>query len=183
MSRGWAKALACRLQVSQACVVLCQIVSPSICPGRLHTAWLSPLSSFHVLWSPSGDMRGPSVVSEAVDMPCLGPFHFSDIAGYRLVFLSLYMILSILPYILVCAPASFFCAYLVSVNLSASYIITGSTQELYTCLFRQMARLLLKISRCLAYDSSLYLFVLVLLKMLYQHIVHVCWVLSLRFSS
>ena len=27
-------------------------------------------------------MRGPSVVFEAVDMPCLGPFHFSHIAGY-----------------------------------------------------------------------------------------------------
>ena len=58
-----------------------------------------------------------------------------------LVFLSLYVMLSILLSIL-------FCACLVSVQVSAPYVIAGSTQELYTCLFRQMARLLLKISRC-----------------------------------
>ena len=33
-------------------------------------------------------------------------------------------------------------------------VIAGSTQEFYTCLFRQMARLLLKISRCLAYAAQ-----------------------------
>ena len=43
---------------------------------------LSPLSSFLVIWSPSGDTRGPSVVFEAVDMPCPVPFHFSHIADY-----------------------------------------------------------------------------------------------------
>ena len=45
-----------------------------------------------------------------------------------------------------CGP-SLLCACLVSVQVSAKYAIAGSTQELYTCLFRQMARLLLKISR------------------------------------
>ena len=39
----------------------------------------SPLSSFLVIWSPSGDTRGPSFVFEAVDVPCPGPFHFSHI--------------------------------------------------------------------------------------------------------
>ena len=34
-------------------------------------------------------------------------------------------------------------------GLCTIYVIAGSTQELYTCLFRQMARLLLKIPRCL----------------------------------
>ena len=80
----------------------------------------------------------------------------------RLIFLSfwflepwtIYSILSILVYILVCAAASLFCACLVSVQVSAQYVIAGSTQELYTCLFRQMARLLLKISRCLAYAAQ-----------------------------
>ena len=71
-----------------------------------------------------------------------------------LVFLSLYVMLSILLSIFVCAAASLFCACLVSVHVSAPYVIAGSTQELYTCLFRQMARLLLKISRCLAYAAQ-----------------------------
>ena len=114
-------------------------------------------------------------------MPCPGPFYFSHSVDYIydfvlsltqiLVFLSVYVMLSILLSILVCAAASLFCACLVSVQVSAPYyVIAGSTQELYTCLFRQMARLLLKISRCLAYaaqpanDSSLYLFALVLFR-------------------
>ena len=119
----------------------------------------SPLSSFLVIWSPSGDARGPSVVFEVVNMRCPGPFHFSHSVDYiymmsfvlsltqMLVLLSLYVMLSILLSILVCAAASLFCACLVSVQVSAPYVIAGSTQELYTCLFRQMARLLLKISR------------------------------------
>ena len=49
--------------------VFVQVVSPSL-------GW-SPLSSFLVIWSPTGDTRGPTVVFEAVDMPCPGPFHFS----------------------------------------------------------------------------------------------------------
>ena len=111
-------------------------------------------------------MRGPSVIFEAVDMPCPlcpGPFHFSYSVDYisitfvltqMLVFLSLYVMLSILLSILVCAAASLFYACLVSVQVSAPYVIAGSTQELYTCLFRQMARLLLKMSRCLAYAAQ-----------------------------
>ena len=51
--------------------VFVQVVSPQL--------GCSPLSSFLVIWSPSGDTRGPSVVFEAVDMPCPGPFHFSCI--------------------------------------------------------------------------------------------------------
>ena len=83
MSRGWAKASACRLQITLSCAVLChilslqyfvQVVSPPL--GR------SPLSSFLVIWSPSGDARGPSVIFEAVDMPCPGPFHFSHSVDY-----------------------------------------------------------------------------------------------------
>ena len=71
-----------------------------------------------------------------------------------LVFISLYVMLSIFLSILVCAAASLFCACLVSVQVSAPYVIAVSTQELYTCLFRQMARLLLKMSRCLAYAAQ-----------------------------
>ena len=136
--------------------VFVQVVSPTL-------GW-SHLSSFLVIWSPSGDTRGPSVVFEAVDMPCPGPFHFCHSVHYiydfcplpdpDVVLLSLYAMLSILLSILVCAAASLFCACLVSVQISAPYVIAGSTQELYTCLFRQMARLLLKISRCLAYAAQ-----------------------------
>ena len=72
-----------------------------------------------------------------------------------LVLLSLYVMLSIRLSILVCAAASLFCASLVSVKVSAPYGIAGSTQELYTYLFREMARLFLKISRCLAYAGQL----------------------------
>ena len=57
----------------------------------------------------------------------------------------------ILLSILVCAAASLFSACLVSVEVSAPYLIAGSTQELYTCIFRQMAVLLFKLSRWLAY--------------------------------
>ena len=58
-----------------------QFVSPPL-------GW-SPLSSFLVIWSPSGDARGPSVVFEALDMPCPGPFHFSHSVDYMSCALSL----------------------------------------------------------------------------------------------
>ena len=45
--------------------VFVQVVSPQL-------GW-SPLSSFLVIWSPSGDAQGPSVIFEAVDMPCPVP--------------------------------------------------------------------------------------------------------------
>ena len=136
--------------------VFVQVVSPPL-------GW-SPLTSFLVIWSPSGDARGPSVVFEAVDMPCPGPFHFSHSVDYIYEFCPLpnpdvgpsIFVCDVeqLLSILVCAAASLFCACLVSVQVSAPYVIAGSTQELYTCLFRQMARLLLKISRCLAYSAQ-----------------------------
>ena len=54
--------------------VFVQVVSPPL-------GW-SPLTSFLVIWSPSGVARGPSVVFEAVDMPCPGPFHCSHSVDY-----------------------------------------------------------------------------------------------------
>ena len=85
MPRGWAKALACCLQMS--CAVLCHIVSLQyLSRSSLHRLAGLPynnlLTSFLVIWSPSGDARGPSVVFEAVDMPCPGPFHFSHSVDY-----------------------------------------------------------------------------------------------------
>ena len=55
---------------------------------------------------------------------------------------------------LACVAAILFYTCLVSVQVSAPYVIAGSTQELYTCLFRQMAMLILKISWCLAYSAK-----------------------------
>ena len=86
-------------------------------------------------------------------MPCPRPFHFSYSDDYIYdccpltdpeVGLSIFAcdVEHIRLSILVCAVASLFCDCMVSV-----------IQELYTCLFRQMARLLLKISRCLAYAA------------------------------
>ena len=54
--------------------VFVQVVSPPL-------GW-SPLSSFLVIWSPSGDARVPSVILEVVNMPCPGPFHFSHSVDY-----------------------------------------------------------------------------------------------------
>ena len=54
--------------------VFVQVVSPRF-------GW-SPLSSFLVIWSPSGDARGPSVVFEAVNMLCPGPLQFSHSVDY-----------------------------------------------------------------------------------------------------
>ena len=137
--------------------VFVQVVSPPL-------GW-SPLTSFLVIWSPSGDARGPSVVFEAVDMPCPGPFHFSHSVDYICEFCPLTNP-DVGPSIFVCdvEHTSFhfglcgrkfvLCLFGQCPGLCTIYVIAGSTQELYTCLFRQMARLLLKISRCLAYAAQ-----------------------------
>ena len=66
-------ALCCPLPYRVAPVFV-QVLSPPL-------GW-SPLSSFLVICSPSGDTRGPSVVFEAVDIPCPGPFHCSHSIYY-----------------------------------------------------------------------------------------------------
>ena len=138
-------------------------------------------------------------------MPCPGPFHLSHIAYYMYdmcprpvtdVGLSTLICNVEHTYFhLVCVAASLCCVCLVNVQVSAPYVIVGSTRELYTCLVRHMTRLLLKRFRCLApaHDSSLYLFVLVIFLeavllfqpyvsviIFYQHIVHVYLGCSLR---
>ena len=142
MSCGWAKDSACRLQITVLCCrltyrvapVFVQVVSPPL-------GW-SPLSSFLVILSPSGDMRGPSVVFEAVGMLCPGPFHVLTVyiismtfvlsLTQMLVLLSLYVMLSIL--LSIWSVRLQVCSVLVwSVSRSlqsAPYVIAGSTQEL-----------------------------------------------------
>ena len=82
MSRGWAKASTCRLQITLSCAVLCHIVSLQyLSRSSLHRLAGLPCRLF-LSWSPSGDARGPSVIFEAVNMPCPGPFHFSHSVDY-----------------------------------------------------------------------------------------------------
>ena len=93
VSRGWAKVSACRLQMTLSCAVLCHIVS---------LQYLSR-SSLHRLAGP------PCPTVLIISMACVLSL------TQMLVFLSLYVMLSILLSILVCAAASLFCACLVSV--------------------------------------------------------------------
>ena len=101
---------------------------------------------------------------DATDVPGPGPFHFSHSVHYIYVFCPL-PDPDVSPSVFVCdvehtisildcAAASLFCACLVSVQVSAPYVIAGSTQEVYTCLFRQRASSLVTISRCLAYATQ-----------------------------
>ena len=137
--------------------VFVQVVSPPL-------GW-SPLTSFLVIWSPSGDARGPSVVFEAVDMPCPGPFHFSHSVDYIYEFCPLPNP-DVGPSIFVCDVE----------HTSFHFGLCG--RKFVLCLFGQcpgictichswqhtgvvhlsfqavMARLLLKISRCLAYAAQ-----------------------------
>ena len=141
------------------CLVLSSAIScrSSIFPGRLSTAWLVSLDVFSChLQVVTRDVHRSSL--RRLICPAQDHFIFltvlimsmTFVLTQMLVFLSLYVMLSILLSILLCSATSLFCACFVSVQFSAPYVIAGSTQELYTCLFRQMARLLLKISRCLA---------------------------------
>ena len=97
-------------------------------------------------------------------MPCPGPFHFSHSVDYIYEFCPLPNP-DAGPSIFVCdvehtsfhfglCGRKFVLCLFGHVHVSAPYVIAGSTHELYTCLFRQMARLLLKISRCLAYAAQ-----------------------------
>ena len=75
VSRGWAKASACRLQVSLYCVLSsARSYVSRICPCRLSTLWLVSLVVFscHMVYK----------WWHAVDVPCLGPFYLSRFADY-----------------------------------------------------------------------------------------------------
>ena len=145
MSRGWAKASSCRLRITLSCAVLCHIVSLQY----LSRSSLHCLSGLPCRLFLSYGLQG---VTREVHRSSLGRLicsthdHFICVTVYiismnfflsltqMLAFLSLYVMLSILLSILVCAAAGLFCACLVSV--SAPYVLAGSTQDVYTCLFR-----------------------------------------------
>ena len=122
-------------------------------------------------------------------MPCPGPFNFSHSVDYIYEFFPL-PDPDVGPSIFVFdVDHSLFCDCLVSVQVSAPYVIAGSTQELYTQADGKVAFEdipVFGVCRPACQDSSLYLFVLALfleavvlsqvhvaLDIFYQHIVHV----------
>ena len=165
MSRGWAKASACRLQITLFCAFLCHMVSLQYwsrsslhplagLPCRLFLSYGLQVVTREVHRSSLRRLIWPAQAHFIFLTVLIIYMTFVPSLTQMLVFLSLYVMLSILLSILVCVAASLFCACLVSIKVSAPYVLTGRTQELYTCLFRQMARLLLKMSRCLAYAAQ-----------------------------
>ena len=130
MSRSWAKASACHLQITLSCAVLCHIVSVRyLSRSSLHRLAGLPCRLFL--------SYGLQVVTREVHrlslrrLICPAQDNFIFLKVYiisltfvlflaqMLVLLSLYVILSILLSILVCAAANLFCACLVSVQVSA----------------------------------------------------------------
>ena len=170
MSRGWAKASACRLQITLSCAFRCHIVS---------LQYLSRSSHHRLAGLPCRLFLsyGIQVVTRDVHrsslrrLICPAQDHFICLTvliismtfvltlTQMLVFLSLYVMLSILLSISVCAAASLFCACLTRV--SAPYVIAGSTHALYTCLFRLTPLLILIFSlslcRCTVTELSVYM--------------------------
>ena len=187
------------------CLVLSSAIScrSSICPGRLPTAWLVSLVVFscHMV-SGSGVRRGPSVVFEAVDMPCPGPFHFYHSVHYIYDFCPL-PVPDVGPSIFVCdfEHTSFhfgLCGHNFVLGLFGqcpglctichswqhTWVVHLSLQADGKVAFEDIP--VFGICRPACHNSSLYLFVVVLfleavvlsqvhvaLDILYQHIVHV----------
>ena len=127
VSRGWVKASACRLQITLSFAVLCHIVSLQyLYRSSLHRLAGLPCRLFL--------SYGLQVVTREVHrsslrrLICPAKDHFIFLTvliisktvvlslTQMLAFLSLYVMLSILLSILVCAAASLFCACLVSVD-------------------------------------------------------------------
>ena len=137
MSRGWAKTSACPLQFNLSCAVLCHIVSLQ----HLSRSSLRRLAGLPCRLFLS---YGLEVVAREVHrlslrrLICPAQDHFIFLTVYiismncvlsltqMLVLLSLYVMLSILLSILVCAAAGLFCACLVSVQVSAPYAIAAA---------------------------------------------------------
>ena len=176
--------------------VFVQVVSPSL-------GW-SPLSSFLVIWSPTGDTRGPSVVFEAVDMPCPGPFHFSYSVDYIYDFCplpdpdvglsvfvcdvehtSFHFCLCGRKFVL-CLFGQCPCLCTICHSWQHTGVVHLSLQADGKVAFEDIP--VFGVCRTACHDSSLYLFVLVLfleavvlsqvhvaLDIFYQHIVYVYW--------
>ena len=131
MSSGWVKASAYHLQVSLFCAVLCQIVSLQyVSRSSLHRLAGLPCR----LYVETHKLHRSSL--KRLMCPAQDHFIFLTMMGpcSRKVVLCLFV--SVQPQLEEMTTAS--------VQVSTPYVIAGRTQELYTCLFRQMARLLLR---------------------------------------
>ena len=125
--------------VNLFCAVLCHIVSLQYLSMQVVSPpldWL-PSSYFLVVWSPTGAIR--------YDWCALprNTYFFSHIADYVYDIYLLYdpdVGISILVCDVEHASFHLSCACLVSVQVSAPYVIADSTHELYTCLFRHSRR-------------------------------------------
>ena len=162
VSRGWAKASACRLQITLSCAFLCHFVS-LLCLSRSSLRRLAGLP-FRLFLS-----YGLQVVTREVHrsslrrLICLAQAHFIFLTvliismtfvlslTQMLVFLSLYVVLSILLSILVCTRChSWQHTGVVHLSLQADGKVAFEDGPVFG------------VCRPACHDSSLYLFVLVL---------------------
>ena len=130
MSRGWAKTSACRLQITPSCAFRCHIMSLQyLSRSSLHRLAGLPCRLFlsYGLQVVTGEVHRSSL--RRLICPAQDHFIFLTVLiismtfvlslTQMLIFLSLYVMLSILLSILVCAAASLFCVCLDSVQVSA----------------------------------------------------------------
>ena len=128
MSRGWAKASACRLQITLSCAFLCHNIIVSLqylsrsslhrlagLPCRLFLSYGLQVVTREVHWSSLRRLICPAQDHFIFLTLLIISMTFFLSLTQMLVFLSLYVMLSILLSILFCAAASLFCACLVSV--------------------------------------------------------------------
>ena len=130
MSRGWAKALPCRLHVSLSCAALCHIVSLQyLSRSSLPRLAGHPCRRFlsyglQVVTREAHRSSLRRLICPAQDhFICLTLLIISMAIALSLtqmsVFISLYVMLSIRLSILICSVVSLFCAWLVSVHVYA----------------------------------------------------------------
>ena len=103
------------------------------------TSRWSSTRSFPFVGFPGGDTQSPSFILYPANVPCPGPLPSSDLFNHvcnlvfsltqMFVFLSRYVMFNTLLSIFVCAAASLFFAQVVSVHVSAPYVIAVSMQE------------------------------------------------------
>ena len=121
MSRGWAKASACRLQITLPCAILCHIVSLQYLsrsslrrlaglPCRLFLSFGLQVVTREVRRSSLKRFICPARTISFFPVLIIS-MTFVLSMTQMLVFLSLYVMLSMLLSILVCAAASLFCAF------------------------------------------------------------------------
>ena len=174
MSHGWAKASACRLQVSLSCAVLCQIVSIQyLSRSSLHRLAGLPCRLFlsYGLQVVIHEVHQSSL--KRLICPEADQYHFIFFTlliismtfvfslTQMLVFLSLYVMLSILISILVCAAASLFCTCcLCTICHSRHCLAAVMSCTPVSVAFEDIP--VFGVCRPACHDSSLYLFVLVI---------------------